>query len=156
MRRLISVTLIFSLMTMFCSSALFAQEIGGSAPPPESVPNEQSEAMENPEAGKSWMTCHASGKEDARSMGTAGSTAGGLAGGLLLGLIGAGIAVLAQSKSDPPAENLMQIQGESEECRYTYLEAFRQESQSKKRSAALTGGLIGTAIVVAIYLATYE
>jgi hypothetical protein len=76
-----------------------------------------------------------------------GATAGGLIGGVLLGLIGTGVAVLAQSKPEPPIENLLAIEETSDDCQYAYIEAFNQVSLSKKRKAALQGGLIGTAVI---------
>ena len=154
MRKAVSLVLVTTLMTMFCSPAVFAQDF---AEPDPGTENEQDNAP-SPDRNLdgSWTRCHALGKEDAKDRGTSGSFVGGLAGGLLLGLIGTGVVVLAQSKSDPPAHLLMEIPEEEETCRYTYIESYRGESVAKKRRSALAGGLVGTAIFLAFYLSTQD
>ena len=154
MRKAVSLVLVATLMTMFCSPAAFAQDF---AEPDAGTEKEQDDAQSpRPDLDGSWTRCHALGKEDAQDRGTGGSFVGGLAGGVLLGLIGTGIVVLAQSKSDPPAHLLLEIAEEDETCRYTYLESYRSESVSKKRKSALAGGLLGTALFVAFYLVTQD
>jgi hypothetical protein len=97
------------------------------------------------------MKCHQMGKADASKLGTSGSFVGGLVGGLFLGLIGTGIAVLAQGQPEPPEASLQAL--EREECQYAYTEAYESKGRSKKRTSALTGGLIGTAVLVVIVVA---
>ena len=151
MRKAVSLILITTLMTMFCAPAVFAQDFAE----PESGAEKERDIgpLSSQDLDGLWTRCHAKGKLDAQDRGTGGSVAGGLVGGFLLGLIGTGIVVLAQSKSDPPAHLLLELEEEDETCRYTYLESYRNESVSKKRKSALTGGLVGTAIIVAILLA---
>jgi hypothetical protein len=98
------------------------------------------------------MLCHQKGKVDGGKVSSGGSGVAGFAGGVLLGLIGTGLVVLIQSDSDPKAENMVALEGE--ECKYAYIEAFQDKSLSKKRKSALIGGLIGTAILVMVVVAS--
>ncbi len=149
MRKFVSLVLVVSILSMYCSPAVFAQDFA------EPAKEKEAETPPPPaDLSGSWVHCHAKGKADAQERGTGGSFVGGFAGGLLLGLIGAGVVVLAQSKSDPPADFMLQLEEEEEACRYTYIESYRNESVSKKRKSALTGGLIGTAIIVAVILSS--
>jgi hypothetical protein len=147
MRKPLSVILIVSMLMMSFTPAVFAQEIGGTDP------EDTTEISEDLLTDGSWMTCHKQGEDDAQARSTSGSTIAGFASGFLLGLIGTGIVVLAQSKSEPSDSVMMSLEEASEECQYAYTQAFEDESIKMKRKSALTGGLIGTAVLVAIYLA---
>ena len=138
MQKLICCLVAASLMLTPASTALAQAE-------PDTTKSQQLETSE------SWMKCTQMGKADAQDLSTGGSFVGGLAGGLLLGLIGTGIAVLAQSDPEPSAAALSAL--EREECQYAYTEAFQSKGKSKKRTAALTGGLVGTAVLVVIIVA---
>lgn len=141
-RRFFPILLLVTFTTL-CAAPVLAQ--------PE--PTTPEEVKEEAPAAASWADCALMGKRHGQNIGTGGSTAGGLIGGVLLGLIGTGVAVLAQSKSEPPAQYLFEMEEKGGECQYAYIEAFNQESIGKKRKAALTGGLIGTAVLLAIVVA---
>lgn len=98
----------------------------------------------------SWMNCHKLGKRDGADVSTAGSMVAGLFGGMVLGLIGTGLMVLVQGESKPSPLIMELLEGD--ECKYAYSEAYASKSLGKKRYAALTGGLIGTLILVLVYL----
>lgn len=100
----------------------------------------------------SWAECKELGQRDGSKASTGGSFVGGFFGGLLLGLIGTGVAYIAQGKPDAPAAALQSLP--SAECRLVYDDSYGTKVQSRKRSAALTGGLIGTAILVVVLVAT--
>ncbi len=144
-RKHISTVLIFSLLSLYAGPALAQNDPAFST----DLPDEKELQPDLPKDA-SWADCHIMGKRHGETIGTGGSMAGGLAGGLLLGLIGTGIAVLAQSESSPPAEYLFEMEEKGGDCQYAYIEAFNSQSVSKKRKAALTGGLIGTAILVVL------
>jgi len=146
--RYISALLIVALLSVY-SGPVFAQDDPAFA---TDSSKEEAQALDLPD-NSSWADCHMMGKRHGKNVGTGGSMAGGLVGGLLLGLIGTGIAVLAQSESDPPAEYLFEMEDRGGECQYAYIEAFNSQSVSKKRKAALTGGLIGTAVLVMVVVA---
>jgi hypothetical protein len=147
MRTLISVILSASLALCPASIALAQAEADTTiAEHPDST-----KAQEYSESA-GWMKCHQQGKEDGSKLGTTGSFIGGLAGGVLLGLIGTGIAVLVQSTPEPSADKLEAL--EREECRYAYTEAYESKGKGKKRTSALIGGLVGTAVLVGIIVAS--
>jgi hypothetical protein len=88
----------------------------------------------------------------ANTRGTGGSFVGGLAGGLVLGLIGTGIAYAAQGPSELPVSALAESQKYGSEYLLGVQQGFADRSKAKKRSSALTGGLLGTAAFVALVL----
>lgn len=92
------------------------------------------------------------GQAAAESQGTGGSFAGGLAGGLFLGLIGTGIAYAAQGPGDIPAVYAADAQKHGSEYVLGFQQGFAETSKKKKRSAALTGGLLGTGVLVVAVL----
>jgi hypothetical protein len=157
MLRFIGYSVIFCMVFGYSAPALansFSgpdQEIGGGYQEKEEVA--ESEKTFSPDSD-SWMSCHQLGKQDGENISTGGSVAAGLAGGVLLGLIGTGLVVLLQSDSEPSQLAMNNLEGD--DCRYAYIEAYENKSLSKKRSSALIGGLIGTALFVAVYLSTSE
>jgi hypothetical protein len=82
--------------------------------------------------------------------GTGGSMFGGLVGGVLLGLIGTAIAYVAQGPADLPAIQLVEAQKYGSEYTLGIQQGFAEKSKKKKKSAALAGGLLGTAAWIAI------
>ena len=153
MIRLIGSVLVFCMVFSYSGPALaevvldFDQgEVGGVQEEPD-LPTSGEKILGDDE---NWMMCHQQGKIDGGNISTAGSTVAGVAGGVILGLIGTGIVVLLQSKSDPPQSSLQALEGD--QCQYAYIEAFKDKSVSKKRTSALIGGLIGTAVFVIIYV----
>ncbi len=99
-----------------------------------------------------WAQCHETGSRDGANVSSGGSLAGGLVCGLLGGLIGTGIAYVAQSAPEPPMLSALTVS--DGDCRYAYADAYKRAGKSKKQSAALTGGLVGTAVVVALLLSS--
>ena len=79
-----------------------------------------------------------------------GSYFGGFAGGLFFGLIGTGIAYAVQSKPDLEPEQTILLKDKSPEYQMFYTDAYKGDVQKKKRSSALVGGLVGTAILVVV------
>ena len=151
MRRIFGFAVIFCMVFSFSGPALadIAQnEIGGG----EEDQKTADPPLTSEVPADSWMKCHQMGKLDGGNISTGGSAAAGVAGGILLGLIGTGLVVLLQSDSDPSILSMGNLEGD--ECRYAYIEAYQNESASKKRKSALIGGLIGTAVLVLIVVAS--
>lgn len=98
------------------------------------------------EEPKSLLDCDAEGKRASGDISTTGSFFGGLAGGLFLGLIGTGIAVVVQSEPQAPYYQLP----EDDNCSYAFQQGYANKGKSNKRSAALQGGLLGTAVLVVV------
>jgi hypothetical protein len=84
--------------------------------------------------------------------GGGGWFAAGLGGGLLLGLIGGGIVVgISQSGTvDPPASHRLGISDQSNDYKMGYYDGFSKKAKKKRLGNSIIGGLIGTAVIVAI------
>jgi hypothetical protein len=94
------------------------------------------------------------GQMAAANVGTGGWFGGGFLGGLLLGLIGTGATYAFASSSHvelPPDKQLIVV---SRPAAYqqAYTKAFGDKVRSKRKTSALTGGLIGTATLVVVVL----
>lgn len=104
------------------------------------------------EAARTMADGMVAGQIMGRSQSSTGSFVGGFAGGLLLGLIGTGIAYAAQGPSDLP----MAAQADAGRYGSEYVlglqQGFADSSKAKKRSSALTGGLLGTATLLVLVL----
>lgn len=118
---------------------------------PLAIINAPEEQAENKKPrDKSEFDCYILGKQRAKSMSTSGSSMGGFAGGVFLGLIGLGLAVALQGDPSVPPH----VIPEEEDCQLPFIQGFQEEGRSRKRSAALTGGLVGTAALVVLVLVT--
>jgi len=85
-----------------------------------------------------------------------GWVAAGLGSGFLLGLIGAGIIVgVSQSgKVEPPASVQINILDKADEFKWGFHEGYTKQAKKKRLSGSIIGGLLGTAIVVALLTST--
>ncbi|HLL83382.1 MAG TPA: hypothetical protein VK420_12045 [Longimicrobium sp.] len=92
------------------------------------------------------------GRSAAEGKGTGGYFAGGIVGGLTLGLIGTGItyAVAANSTAEVPSTDLIVARERGAAYTEAYQAAFRDRVKGRRKSSALTGGLLGTAVLVAV------
>jgi hypothetical protein len=100
----------------------------------------------------SLFALDAAARIDAQGCSVTSSYIGGFLGGLLLGPAGISLVVVLQSESDPAAADLDSIRCLDECCEYMYLDSFRKEVQSRKRSAAVSAGIAGTAILAYVIL----
>jgi hypothetical protein len=96
----------------------------------------------------------AEGRELAESEGTGGWFAGGVGSGVLLGLIGTAVITVAanNSSNNVPASQQSILATKRPDYSQAFARGYREKLKSKKRTSALTGGLLGTAAFVAIYL----
>jgi len=92
------------------------------------------------------------GRSAAEGKGTGGYLAGGILGGLTLGLIGTGItyAVAANSTVEVPSTDLIVARERGAAYTEAYQSAFRDRVKGRRKSSALTGGLLGTAVLVVL------
>jgi hypothetical protein len=92
------------------------------------------------------------GRSAAEAKGTGSYFAGGIVGGLTLGLIGTGITyvVAANSTAEVPSTDLIVARERGAAYTEAYQSAFRDRVKGRRKSSALTGGLLGTAVLVAI------
>jgi hypothetical protein len=99
--------------------------------------------------------CYLMGKDSAKEwVNTGWDTANGFAGGLLFGVIGAAISYAFVDEPSPPSDLTSDLKEKG--CRAAFRIGYGEAGQSKKRSATLTGGIIGTATLIAIYVSTYS
>lgn len=94
------------------------------------------------------------GQRAAEQVGTGGYFAGGMVSGVFPGLIGTGIAYAVAATSDVqiPATTQAMIASNGWEYVLSYEQAFRDRVKARRKSSALTGGLLGTAVAVMIYV----
>jgi hypothetical protein len=92
------------------------------------------------------------GLESANTADTGPAFAGGFAWGALLGLVGTGIGYATTGPSSPPQRLTTIIEDRGSDYLLGFHEGFRERSKEKKRSANLTGGLLGAVASAAIIL----
>jgi hypothetical protein len=109
---------------------------------------QQTPVVDRPVQAKTMPEGVLAGSAAAQTIGTGGSFAGGMAGGLFLGLIGTGIAYVAQGPSQPTMTTVASNQQYGADYMMGFNQAFADESKRRKKSSALTGGLIGTGVLV--------
>lgn len=121
-------------------------------PPSQAAPSTESQTTPPAQPAEDVNACIERGRNDGKHASTGGSFVGGFAGGLFLGIIGAGIAYAVQGEPEPPTVSKYNTAGGDAQCRMAYADAFGEEGKKKKKSAALTGGIVGTAALVGILL----
>jgi hypothetical protein len=94
------------------------------------------------------------GRAAAERRGVGGRFAGGFASGFLLGLIGTAItyAIAGSDDASMPAQEAAQLTAANPTYSLAFQQSYIERLEARRRSAALTGGLIGTATVVTILL----
>lgn len=109
----------------------------------------ESAASGEPKTAVSEMDCYFQGKRQAESLSTAGSTMGGFAGGFFLGILGTVLAVVAQGEPSTP----FYLLPEEKECKLPFVQGYQERGKSRKKTAALTGGVVGTLALVVVLVA---
>lgn len=104
-------------------------------------------------AGDSMSAGVLDGQMLAERKSTGGKLATGVGIGLLTGLIGTGIGYFVIGADEPSAEVLMRGQGRSADYQLGLSTGWEQKTKSRKRNAFLGGGLLGTAVFVAMVVA---
>ena len=96
------------------------------------------------------------GEVAAADKGAAGWALGGFASGVGLGLIGTGVTYGLAASSSPklPATEMASIQNRSADYRLAYQNAYADRVKRKRKRSALVGGFVGTATIVAVFVAT--
>lgn len=96
------------------------------------------------------------GQSTATNVGTGGWFGGSMVGGVFTGLIGTAVsyALAASSNVELPAQNRAQIATQQSDYQINFEKAYADKVRSKRKGAALKGGLVGTAAFVALVLAS--
>ena len=94
------------------------------------------------------------GRALAERRGMGGRFAGGFASGVLLGLIGTGITYVIAGSDDTslPAMEAARLSATNPTYSLSYQQGYSERLKSRRRSSALTGGLLGTLTFVVIYV----
>ncbi|HET9327408.1 MAG TPA: hypothetical protein VFQ05_11580 [Candidatus Eisenbacteria bacterium] len=156
MKKMVSLLLTFTLVLTYalpCWSQ--TPDSTQSTPAPPSAVTTATPSSEVPVNGKPAHTpaeFAEQGKSDARELGTGGAFTIGLVSGIGLGIIGTALAWGFQGEPDPPKAKTEPLP--NVESRLAYSDAYGKAGKSKKRGAALVGGLIGTAAIVAVVAAS--
>jgi hypothetical protein len=97
---------------------------------------------------------HGDGQMAAANVGTGGWFAGGFASGVVLGLIGTGItwAIAANSAVEVPPDKRLLLANKPVAYQQLYEKAYGDKVKSKRKISGITGGLLGTATFLVIYL----
>jgi len=149
-----------SILAPFAALALIAAPLAAQQPPqqqPTQQPSQQGaldSAAVAAQAAALVIQATAEGQAGAANVGSSGWFAGGFASGLVLGLIGTGItwALAANSHVDLATDKRLLISSRSTTYQQLYEKAYGDKVKSKRKVSALTGGLLGTATILAIYL----
>ena len=133
--------LVFAAATFLAVAPAHAQVQQASAP----APSADAELM---------ARAQLDGKAAAATVGSAGWFGGGFVGGLVAGLIGTGVtyAIAASSNVEVPAERRLLIVSQPATYQQMFEKGYADKVKSKRKSSALTGGLLGTATLVAIVI----
>jgi hypothetical protein len=96
------------------------------------------------------------GQTSAQSVGTGGWMAGGVVTGLFTGLIGTAViwAVAGSSDVSVPADRRLQIADHPPTYQQAYEAGYGEKLKSKRKGAALGGGLLGTAALVLLVVSS--
>lgn len=137
-KRVTATTLVLAIF--FGASSLLAQQ---------SQPAGATQAG-SPSASEVMAKGRLDGTTAAQSVGTGGWMAGGVVTGLLTGLIGTAViwAVAGSSDVSVPADRRLQIAEQPATYQQQYEAGFGEKLKSKRKGAALGGGLLGTAALV--------
>lgn len=137
-KRVTATTLVLAIL--FGASSLLAQQ---------SQPAGATQAG-SPSASEVMAKGRLDGTTAAQSVGTGGWMAGGVVTGLLTGLIGTAViwAVAGSSDVSVPADRRLQIAEQPATYQQQYEAGFGEKLKSKRKGAALGGGLLGTAALV--------
>lgn len=132
------------------AAALFLAAAGG-APAQNPAPAQPPRAAVA-DSSSTMAVLH--GRAAAERVGTGGSFAGGFVGGFFLGLIGTGIAYAVASGSDAqlPALDAARLAQATSDYQLAFRQGFEERVRARRKGAALTGGLLGTATIVVLVL----
>jgi len=155
----------YSMLASLSALALLAAPLAAQQPAPQ--PPSQPAARQQPsqqgvldsaavaaQAAALLTQAHAEGEMAAANVGSSGWFAGGVASGVLLGLIGTGVtwALAANSRVEVAPDKRLLISSRSVTYQQLYEKAYGDKVKSKRKTSALTGGLLGTATFLVIYL----
>jgi hypothetical protein len=134
--------------------ALLAPAAGAQQPAQQG--RRDSVAVADAAAASAALFAHAQsdGRMAAASVGTGRWAIGGFASGFLVGLVGTGVSwALARSSGvELPPDKRLLIDSQPITYQQAYEKGFADKVRSNRKSAALTNGLLGTALFLTIFV----
>lgn len=121
---------------------------------PVALPAQEPTPAAPPRADSTPAAATLHGQALAERQAVGGRFAGGFVSGLFLGLIGTGIAwAIAGSDDTPlPTAEASQLTRVNPDYHLFFQQGYSTKLKARRKSSALTGGLVGTATFVTIYL----
>jgi hypothetical protein len=133
---------------------LAVASVGAQQPDQQARPDSLAAAPDTPAL---ILQAQAAGTASGARIGAGGWFAGGFVSGLLLGLAGTGVtwALANYSEVQLPVEKQAFVGNETGTYRQLYEKSFSDRVRMKRKSAALKGGLVGTGIVLTLFLSSW-
>ena len=143
-----------SLLYVIVPMALAAVPVGAQEPAQQARPDSVAAAQDTTAL---ILQAQAAGTASGARVGAGGWFAGGFASGLILGLVGTGVtwALASYSEVQLPVERQAMIANQTGGYRQVYEKSFSDRVRMKRKSAALKGGLVGTGIVLTLFLSSW-
>ncbi|MDQ3996362.1 MAG: hypothetical protein M3303_05035 [Gemmatimonadota bacterium] len=142
-----------SFLTAVTAVALLAPPAAAQQPTQQG--RRDSVAVADPAASAAlFLQAQADGRMAAARAGTAGWAIGGFASGFFVGLIGTGVswALAGSSHVELPADQRLLIVSQPVTYQQAYEKGYADRVRSKRKSSALTNGLLGTALFLTIFV----
>jgi hypothetical protein len=143
-----------SLLNLIVPLALVAAPMGAQQPGQQAKPDSFAAAQDTPAL---IVQAQADGTTSGARIGAGGWFAGGFVSGLFLGLVGTGVtwALASYSEVKLPPDRQVIVGTQPGTYRHVYEKSFSDKVRMKRKSAALKGGLVGTGIVLAVFLSSW-
>ena len=143
-----------SLLYLVVAMSFVAAPVGAQQPAQQAKPDSVVAAQDTPAL---IVQAQADGTASGARTGANGWFAGGFVSGLFLGLVGTGVtwALASYSEVKLPPDRQLIIGNQPGTYRQVYEKSFSDKVRMKRKSAALKGGLVGTGIVLAVFLSSW-
>jgi hypothetical protein len=150
----------YALLVPFAALTVLAAPLAGQQPTPQ-PPVQQGKADSTAVVAQAaalaatfLAQAQVDGQAAATNVGTGGWLAGGYVSGVVLGLIGTAVtwAVAGNTNVELVPDKRLLIANQPLAYQQVYEKAYGDKVRSKRKSSALTGGLLGTATFLVIYL----
>lgn len=143
-----------SFLNALTALALFAPAVAAQQPAQQG--RRDSVGVSDPAVASGALIAQAQsdGRVAAASVGTWGWAIGGFASGFFVGLVGTGVswAVARSSNVEVPPDKRLLIANQPTTYQQAYEKGFADKVRSNRKSAALTNGLLGTALFLTIFV----
>jgi hypothetical protein len=143
-----------SFLSALTTLALLVPAVGAQEPAQQGRRDSVVVADQAAAAAALFVQGQADGRKAGAAVGTGRWAIGGFASGFLVGLVGTGVswALAGSSNVDLPPDNRLAVAGQPITYQQAYEKAFADKVRSNRKSAALTNGLLGTALFLTIFV----